>query len=64
MVIKNEFLKLSNLERIRYDTSNLITEINNMSNNINENIPPLTTETIPTINNVSLLNTEIENLEK
>ena len=60
---KNEFLKLSNIERIRYDTSNLITEINNMSNNINENIPPLTTETIPTINNVSLLNTEIENLE-
>tara|TARA_X000000368_G_scaffold418896_1_gene420587 strand:+ start:4256 stop:5587 length:1332 start_codon:yes stop_codon:yes gene_type:complete len=60
---KNEFLKLSNLERIRYDTSNLITEINNMSNNINENIPPSSTETIPTINNVSLLNTEIENLE-
>ena len=34
-----------------------------MSNNINENIPPSSTETIPTINNVSLLNTEIENLE-
>lgn len=65
---KSEFLKLSDIERIRYDTSNLITEINNMSNNMNENISPsqqlsTTTETIPTINNVSLLNNEIQNLE-
>lgn len=62
---KNMFLKLTNIEQIRYDTSNLITEINNMSTNIADIIPstPAITQTIPTINNVSLLNTEIENLE-